>query len=117
MGLVLPSKMKRKYEVLKGFNPKSGVNVLLLYQPLNNLGKRMPDNQLLEKVTILNKLWARKASCIAKDFRKGPEFATAYITIPAKYGRSQYDGKILRTCIAEELTRIMSLITESDSVK
>ena len=94
-----------------------GVNVLLLYQPLNNLEKRLPDRQLPEKAAMLNTLWAGKASCIAKVFRQGPEFTAAQITIPAKYGRSLYDGTILRTCIVEELTRIMSLITDSDSVK
>ncbi len=117
MSLVFSNKMKRENRVAKDFNPKTGVNVLLLYQPIENLGKHMPDKQFPEKAALLNTLRAGKATCIAMVFRKGSEFKAAYIIIPAKYGHSQYDGKILRTCIVDELTQILGLTNDSDSVK
>ena len=117
MSLVFSDKMKREKRVAKGFNPKTGVNVLLLYQPIDNLGKHLPEKQFPEKAALLNTLRAGKATCMAKVFRKGPEFRAAYIIIPAKYGHPQYGGKILRTCIVEELTQILGLTNDSDAVK
>ena len=58
MSLVFSNKMKRENRVAKDFNPKTGVNVLLLYQPIENLGKHMPDKQFPEKAALLNTLRA-----------------------------------------------------------
>ena len=86
MRLVFSRKMKRENRVTKGFDQKTNVNVLLLYWPINNLGKHLPDKQYPKKVALLNTLRAGKATCIVKGSRYGPEIRAAYIVIPTKYG-------------------------------
>lgn len=117
MSLVYSSRMRREKRLAKGFNPKKDVNVLLLYQPIDKLGKHLPDKQFPEKVALLNTLRVGKATCMAKIFKKGPEIRLAYVIIPAKHGHPRYGGKILRTCIVEELTQILGLANDSDKVK
>ena len=50
MSLVYSTRMRREKRVAKGFNPRKDVNVLLLYQPIENLGKHLPDKQFPEKL-------------------------------------------------------------------
>ena len=54
---------------------------------------------------------------MAKNFKKSPEIRLAYVIIPAKYRHPRYCGKILRTCIVEELTQILGLANDSNDVK
>ena len=69
MRLVFSRKMRRENRVTKGFDQKTNVNVLLLYWPIHNLGKHLPDKQYPKKVALLNTLRAGKATCIAKGSR------------------------------------------------
>ncbi len=117
MSLVFSSQMRREKRVAKGFNPGKDVNVLMLYQPIEKLGKHLPDKQFPEKAALLNTLRVGKVTCTAKIFKQGPEIRLAYVIIPAKYGHPRYSGKILRTCIVEELTQIIGLANDSDDVK
>ena len=75
-----------------GFNPRKDVNVLLLYKPIENLGKHLLDKQFPEKAALLNASRARNATCMAK--KKGPEFKWAYVIIPAKNIAHLYRGGI-----------------------
>jgi hypothetical protein len=57
----------------------------MLYQPIEKLGKHLPDKQFPEKAALLNTLRVGKVTCTAKIFKQGPEIRLAYVIIPAKY--------------------------------
>lgn len=111
MGLVYTYTLASQKRLPSGFDPKS-VNVFLMFMPINEMAKHLPDAQFPDKAQIMALLNSGKATCFAKLFKKGDEIRSAVVLFP-----SHYDERTLRACIVEELTQILGLPNDSDQVQ
>ena len=109
--LAYSPRMRREKRIPRGLNSKS-FNMFMLYYPMKEmtavvrrqLGKRMDPS--------LRRLKSGVSTCEAQFFKKGDEIRTAVILFPA-YG----DKKTLRACVVEEITQVMGLANDSNSVR
>lgn len=111
MGLVYTHTAATQRRLPADFDPKS-VNVFLLFMPISEMPKHLPDAQFQDKAQIIALLNSGKATCFAKLFKKGDEIRSAVILFP-----SHYDERTLRACVVEELTQILGLPNDSDLVQ
>ncbi len=109
--LAYSERMRREKRLAKGLHPKS-FNMFLLYYPMREM-TAVVRKQLGGKMDpSLVRLKSGASTCEAKIFKKDDEIKTAVILFPA-YG----DRKILRACVVEELTQVMGLVNDSNSVR
>ena len=109
--LAYSDRMRREKRLARGLNAKS-FNMFLLYYPMREL-TAVVRQQLGGKMDpSLRRLNSGVSTCEAQVFKKGDEIRTAVILFPA------YDErKTLRACVVEELTQVMGLVNDSNSVR
>ncbi len=109
--LAYSARMRREKRIPRGLNAKS-FNMFMLYYPMKEM-TAIVRKQLGGKMdSSLRRLKSGASTCEAQFFKKGDEIRTAVILFPA-YG----DRKTLRACVVEEITQVMGLANDSNSVR
>ncbi|MBF0445713.1 MAG: DUF2927 domain-containing protein [Magnetococcales bacterium] len=108
VGLYYSHSMKKNHTLPKNFNRKK-VNVIVFYEPLHNikkkLGKYFKDRP--HELDILLK----EATCFAKFFTRRFEIRAAIVVIP-----DHISHRYARACVVEEISQILGLPNDSNLV-
>jgi hypothetical protein len=108
--LAYSPRILREKRVPKGLTAQS-FNMFLLYYPMDQLtavARKQLGNRMDES---LKRLGAGKSTCEATFFTKGNEIKTAVVLFPAERPKDH-----MRACVVEELTQVLGLPNDSNSV-
>lgn len=108
--LAYSPRIRREKRVPKGLTANS-FNMFLLYYPMDQLRvvvHKQLGNRMDQELRLLG---SGAATCMARLFKKGDEIRKAVVLFPAERPRRH-----MRACVVEELTQVLGLPNDSDSV-
>ncbi|MBF0358072.1 MAG: DUF2927 domain-containing protein [Magnetococcales bacterium] len=106
--LYYSKKMQQNHSLAKDFN-KNKVNVIIFYEPLKNIRKKV-GKYFKDRPHELD-IILEEATCFAKFFTRRLEIKAAIVVIP-----DHHPQRIARACIVEEIAQIMGLPNDSNLV-
>ncbi len=110
IALAYSPRILKEKRVPKGLTSQS-FNMFLLYYPMEQL-KVVVHKQLGDRMNQeLGLLGSGAATCMARLFKKGDEIRKAVVLFPAERPKAH-----MRACVVEELTQVLGLPNDSDSV-
>jgi hypothetical protein len=106
--LYYSKKMQKNRSLAKDFN-KNKVNVIVYYEPLHNIRKKV-GKYFKDRPHELD-IILKEATCFAKFFTRRLEIRAAIVVIPDHHPR-----RVVRACVVEEIAQIMGLPNDSNLV-
>ena len=113
ISLVYSPRMQRekRVEIPQGQKaPKT--NLYLIYDTLDGIGEFIRKHRIPQGDLVTSTLRQGKAHCMATLNKRGHEIVSAFIYFP-----SHHSTQYIRICIVEELTQIMGLPNDSDTIR